>query len=286
MDIDSIKKIFILGAGTMGTGIGLVAARAGYSVFIRDIRKDILKKSEDTIKTVLEKEVAKKRISEKKMTEILSKITFTTDLEIGRDVDFVIEAIVESISTKKKLFQKLDDICPPNIILSTNTSSLSVTEIASITTRPSQVVGMHFFNPAYVMKPVEIVRGVLTSESTIDLVKALTERFGKTPVIVNDSPGFVVNRMLMPMINEASFALMEGVAKKEDIDKIMKLGLNHPMGPLELADLIGLDICLAILNTLYQEFNDPKYRPSPLIKKLVRAGHLGRKTGKGFYEYR
>lgn len=280
-----MKTVGILGAGTMGSGIAKVFARAGFEVVLRDIKTEYVDRGLEKINKNLSRDVKKERITEDEKEEILSKISGTTDVNLFSNVDLVIEAVNENIDLKKKVFKELDQVCGENTILATNTSALSVTEIATATKRPDRVIGVHFFNPVPVMGLVEVIKSITTSEETFSIVKEVIGDLGKTPVVVNEAPGFVVNRILIPMINEAIFILNEGVAEAEDIDKAMKLGANHPIGPLALADLIGLDVCLAIMDTLYEEFADPKYRPCPLLKKKVRAGHLGRKSGQGFYKY-
>ncbi|MCX8176460.1 MAG: 3-hydroxybutyryl-CoA dehydrogenase, partial [Candidatus Bathyarchaeota archaeon] len=281
-----MKKICVVGAGVMGSGITQVCAQAGFEVNLYDIKQEFVEKGLNTIKGNLKRSVEKGRISQEEADKILEKIVTTTNLkEAVKEVDFVIEAAPENMEIKRQVFKDLDNFSPKHAILASNTSSLSITEIASVTSRPDKVVGMHFFNPAPVMKLVEVVKGQLTSEETITTVKDLAKKLGKTPVECKDSPGFIANRICIPMINEAITVLQEGIASKEDIDLAVKLGYNHPMGPLELADLIGLDTLLAIMETYYKEFNDPKYKPALLLKQMVRAGLLGRKTGKGFYSY-
>jgi len=276
----------VVGAGVMGSGIAQVFAQAGYQVTMVDIAQEFLDKGMASIKSNLERAAAKGKISREEADAILSRIKTTLNLEeAGREADFVVEAVVEKMDVKKEVFSRLDKVCPSHTILASNTSTLSITEMASATGRPDKVAGMHFFNPAPVMRLVEVIAGAQTSQETLTTVKALAEKLGKTPVEVKESPGFVVNRLLTLMLNEACFLLMEGVAKPEDIDTAMKLGCNHPMGPFELMDLVGLDIVLAIAETLYQETGDPKFRPAPLLRKMVRAGLLGRKTGRGFYTY-
>ncbi|WP_291649857.1 3-hydroxybutyryl-CoA dehydrogenase [Clostridium sp.] len=280
-----MEKIFVIGAGTMGAGIVQAFAQKGYEVIVRDIKDEFVERGISGINKGLTKLVAKGKISEEDKEAILSRITGTTDLSLAEDCDLVIEAAVENMEIKKSIFAELDGICKESTILASNTSSLSITEVASATKRPDKVIGMHFFNPAPVMKLVEIIRGMATSNETFDAIKELSVAIGKEPVEVEEAPGFVVNRILIPMINEASFILQEGIASVEDIDTAMKYGANHPMGPLALGDLIGLDVCLAIMDVLYNETGDTKYRASNLLRKYVRAGYLGRKTGRGFYNY-
>ncbi len=280
-----IKKIMVIGAGQMGSGIAQVCAQSDLGVLIYDIDEKFTKGAFKKIDAFLSKGVVKGKLTEEEKNKALSKIMTTLNLSDASDVDFVIEAAPENIDLKKKIFSKLDEICPQETILSTNTSSLSITDIASATKRPEKVIGMHFFNPVPLMKLVEIICGLETSRETFNKTEELAIKLGKTPVEVKDFPGFVSNRLLMPMINEAVYVFMEGISSAEDIDTVMKLGMNHPMGPLELADLIGLDTCLHVMETLYEGFKDSKYRPCPLLKNMVSSGRLGRKTGKGFYEY-
>ena len=280
-----MEKIFVLGAGTMGAGIVQAFAQKGYEVIVRDIKDEFVERGIAGINKGLSKQVAKGKMTEEVKEEILLRISGTTDMNLAADCDLVVEAAIENMKIKKEIFAELDKICKPEAILASNTSSLSITEVASATARPDKVIGMHFFNPAPVMKLVEIIRGMATSQETFDAVKETSLAIGKEPVEVKEAPGFVVNRILIPMINEASFILQEGIASVEDIDTAMKYGANHPMGPLALGDLIGLDVCLAIMDVLYNETGDTKYRASSVLRKYVRAGWLGRKTGKGFYDY-
>ena len=281
-----IKTLGVIGAGQMGNGIAQVAAMSGVDVIMNDISTEFVQKGLATVTKILKKSVDKGKLTQSDNDSILKRISTSTDLKDMAAADFVVEAATENETLKFQIFKDLDTICPPLTILSTNTSSIPIGRIASQTQRPDKVIGMHFMNPVPVMRLVEVIRGLATSDETFKSTWDLSLKFGKTPAEANDFPGFIANRILLPMINEAIYCLYHGVGKKEDIDTVMKLGMNHPMGPLELADLIGLDTCLAIMETLNNGFNDSKYRPCPLLRKYVEAGWLGRKTGRGFYEYK
>lgn len=279
-------KIAIIGTGTMGNGIAQAFAQGGYDVVMKDLSEELLKKAVGNIDKSLSRVVAKEKMTESEKNDVLARIHTTLSYDDIKECGLVLEAIAENMELKKRVFRELDEACNADCILATNSSSLSITEIAACTQRPEKVIGMHFFNPVPVLKLVEVIRGQLTAESVFDCVSGIAKKIGKVPVEVNEAPGFLVNRLLIPMINEGIGALAEGVASKEEIDEAMKLGAGHPIGPLALADLIGLDVCLAIMEVLHREFGDDKYRAHPLLRKMVRANLLGRKTGVGFYDYR
>jgi 3-hydroxybutyryl-CoA dehydrogenase len=281
-----MKNIVVIGGGTMGNGIAHTAAASGFDVSLVDVNESILQRAVSTITANLQRGVDKGKMTAEERDAVVARIRPVTDIESITNADIVIEAIIENLGAKTQLFEQLDRITKPECILASNTSSISITKIAAATKRPEKVIGMHFMNPVPVMTLVEVIRGIATSDETWQQVEDLSKRMGKTPIEVNDYPGFISNRVLMPMINEAIFTLYEGVATRESIDGVMKLGMNHPMGPLTLADFIGLDVCLAILRVLEEGFGDPKYRPCPLLVKMVDAGWLGRKSGRGFYNYR
>jgi 3-hydroxybutyryl-CoA dehydrogenase len=285
MSLDQIKKVAVLGAGTMGNGIAHVFARAGYSVILRDVETRFLDRGLETIGKNLDREVKKEKIAAAEKPLTLARIQPTTDVSALAAADFAVEAVPEQLDLKVRLLRDVDAVLQPGVILASNTSSISITQLAAQTSRPEKFIGMHFMNPVPIMALVEVIRGLATSEDTFQTTTLLCEKLDKKPVAVNDAPGFVSNRVLMPLINEAAFAVMEGVASPEAVDAVMKMGMNHPMGPLELADFIGLDVCVNILDVLQTGFGDPKYRACPLLRKYVAAGWLGRKSGRGFYKY-
>jgi 3-hydroxybutyryl-CoA dehydrogenase len=280
-----IRTIAVIGAGTMGNGIAQVSAQTGYRVLMIDVDEQQLRRGLDNITRSATKLHEKGKLSDEQKRAALEGIQTSTDIGLAAEADLIIEAVFENPDVKKQVLRQLDVVARPQMILATNTSSISITELAATTQRPGQVIGMHFMNPVPLMPLVEIIRGLATSDETLDTIMSLTRQMGKTPVEAQDYPGFIVNRILLPMLNEAFYALMEGVGTREDIDTAVKLGLNHPMGPLTLADMIGLDICLNVLEVMHKGLGDDKYRPCPLLRKMVAAGHLGRKTGRGFYEY-
>ena len=283
--MSEIKRVGVIGAGTMGNGIAHVFARSGYPVHLCEVEQRFLNRGLETIKKNMAREVAKEKLTQTEMDAALARITGTLDRTALMDCDVVVEAATERFEVKREIFSELSATLPENVILASNTSSISITKLAAQTNRPDRVIGMHFFNPVPVMKLVEVIRGLATSQATYNAVKALAEKLGKTPVEVNDAPGFVSNRVLMPLLNEAMYAVMEGVATAEAVDEVFKLGMAHPMGPLTLADFIGLDVCLDIMRVLHDGLGDPKYRPCPLLVRMVDAGWLGRKSGRGFYSY-
>jgi 3-hydroxybutyryl-CoA dehydrogenase len=285
MSLDSIKTVAVLGAGTMGNGIAHVFARAGYNVTLRDVDQRYLDRALDTISKNLDREVKKGKLAESEKPAVLARLKPVTEMSAIASADFVVEAVPEKLEIKRAVLTEADKILRPEVILASNTSSISMTTLAALTSRPDRFVGMHFMNPVPVMALVEVIRALQTSDAAFNLTMELTKKLGKTPVAVNDAPGFVSNRVLMPLINEAAYCVMEGVATPEAVDAVMKLGMNHPMGPLELADFIGLDVCVDILHVLHEGLGDPKYRTCPLLKKYVAAGWLGRKSGRGFYTY-
>jgi len=285
MNVDDIKRIAVVGSGTMGNGIAQVCAATGYDVDIIDVKQEFLDRAIKTITKSFDRLINKEKITEDDKKAALGRINVATDLSVAKNAQLVIEAVTEDLDIKLDIFKKLEELCPPDTILASNTSSLPITQLAAATKRPDKFIGMHFMNPVPMMKLVEVIRGIATSDDTFALASDISQKLGKTPVEVNDFPGFAVNRILFPMINEAIYAYMEGVATVESIDEVMKLGAGYPMGPFTLADFIGLDVCLAILEVMHEGLGDPKYRPCPLLRKMVHAGYLGRKSGRGFYDY-
>jgi 3-hydroxybutyryl-CoA dehydrogenase len=285
LSIDTIKTIAVLGSGTMGNGIAHVFARAGYKVFLRDVEQRYLDRALDTISKNLDREIKKGKLPENEKGSVLSRIVPVTDMSTISNADFLVEAVPEKLDIKRHALTEADRLLRDDVIIASNTSSIAMTTLAAMTKRPDRFVGMHFMNPVPMMALVEVIRALQTSEATFNLTMELSKKLGKTPVAVNDAPGFVSNRVLMPLINEAAYTVMEGVATPEAVDTVMKLGMNHPMGPLELADFIGLDVCVDIMHVLHDGLGDPKYRACPLLKKYVAAGYLGRKSNRGFYSY-
>ena len=285
MSIDHIKTVAVLGAGTMGNGIAHVFARAGYKVILRDVEQRYLDRGMDTIAKNLDREIKKGKLTEAEKGPVLSRLVPVTDFSTVANADFLVEAVPEKLEIKRHVLTEADHLLRDDVIIASNTSSIAMTTLAALTKRPERFVGMHFMNPVAVMALVEVIRALQTSDATFSLTMDLAKKLGKTPVAVNDAPGFVSNRVLMPLINEAAYCVMEGVATPEAVDTVMKLGMNHPMGPLQLADLIGLDVCLDIMEVLFEGFGDPKFRPCPLLRKMVSAGWLGRKSGRGFYTH-
>ena len=285
MTLDHIKTVAVLGAGTMGNGIAHVFARAGYDVILRDVEQRFLERGLETVAKNLDREIKKGKLQESDRSAVLSRISLVTDMSAVSPAQFLVEAVPEKIDIKRAVLTEADSVLAPDAIIASNTSSIAVTTLAALTKRPDRFVGMHFMNPVPVMALVEVIRALQTSEATFALTMELAEKLGKKPVAVNDAPGFVSNRVLMPLINEAAYCVLEGVATAESVDAVMKLGMNHPMGPLELADFIGLDVCVDIMHVLHEGLGDPKYRACPLLKKYVAAGYLGRKSARGFYKY-